>query len=853
MFRKQISFFTIFSLALLICISFFSLYYSIDVSAAGKPYVVVSERSSADGAQLLQGREFNAKIKQLVASSSKYTTQNSKIHKIVFMSQGEKKTAKGTNVESYLSGRGVTPGYDAYAYLEDSAVYIYTRANKFLFNANSDYMFYYLKLLTSVEFGNKTDSSNMVSASAMFESCYSIKKLDVSKLDVSSVSSFTSMFCDCESLESLDLRSWKTKCVNDMNRMFDSCLSIKSIQFGSGFDTSNVTDMSYMFLACRKLTSLDVSSFNTQNVHSFTMMFALCENLKNLDVSNFNTANAQDMRDMLSGCISLVSLDVSKFDTSNAADMSGMFSGCRSLKKLNVSNFDTSKTTTMYGIFYGCDELETIDISKWAVNDICDVDDMFRDCYRLKRIDAPKDLELEIDLPYTYYLDDNKDGVADSAKKYSKIVAASHTHRYIQEYDIDKFVIEYTPVFDYEGSAITPEVVVRNGETALKEGTDYSVKYSNNINSGKATVTVQGKGYYKNKVTKTFKIYARYLVDVTCSLSDNEMLYDGQEKQPLPTLKFNGKTLVKGTDYTVKYSDNINPGQGNATITGRGNFTGEVNLPFTIKMSVRDAHITLNESVFMYDGSEKKPSVTSVTVNGKTLEKRVDYRVVYSNNKNLGIGVVTVIGKGYYCDSASCSFKIIKGSGHTLDDGETFVSRSFNYTVTDSEDHELELVSCNQKLKEVVIPGTVKIGGVKYKVTSIGDKAFYKDTTIQSLTIPNSVQSIESYAFYGCTNLKKVRIGKGLEELGASCFRKCTKLEEITLPKSMDEIEKYAFKDCKRLKKLNINAKSVVDIEANAITGTSKKLVINVPNSLIQKYRKLFTGRIGFLRSMKII
>ncbi len=274
---------------------------------------------------------------------------------------------------------------------------------------------------------------------------------------------------------------------------------------------------------------------------------------------------------------------------------------------------------------------------------------------------------------------------------------------------------------------------------------------------------------------------------------------------------------------------------------------------FTKRKSIKEANITLNESVFAYDGSEKKPSVTSVVLDGKTLKKKVDYTVRYSNNTNIGIGVVTVTGKGNYCDSASCTFKIIKGSGHTLDEGETFVSKSFNFTVTDEEDHEVEVISLNKKTKNVAIPGTVKVAGVSYKVTSIGLKAFYKDTTIQSLIIPNTVETIENYAFYGCTQLKTVKVGKKVEEIGTSAFRKCNKLETLTLPKSMNEIGKNAFKDCKRLKKLTINANEVVDIEQNAITGTSKKLVINVPNNLIKKYKKEFTKKTGFLKTMKIV
>ncbi len=98
-----------------------------------------------------------------------------------------------------------------------------------------------------------------------------------------------------------------------------------------------------------------------------------------------------------------------------------------------------------------------------------------------------------------------------------------------------------------------------------------------------------------------------------------------------------------------------------------------------------------------------------------------------------------------------------------------------------------------------------------------------------------------------------MKIGNGLEEIGAGSFRKCTKLEEITLPKSLDEIERYAFYGCKRLKKLTINANAVVDIDAKAITGTSKKLIINVPNKFLKMYKKEFTQKTGFIKSMKLV
>ena len=74
-------------------------------------------------------------------------------------------------------------------------------------------------------------------------------------------------------------------------KMFYNRSKLTSIEFGSGFNTSNVTDMHELFRGCNKLTSLNVSSFNTSNVQRMDAMFYGCSGLTSLDVSNFNTSN----------------------------------------------------------------------------------------------------------------------------------------------------------------------------------------------------------------------------------------------------------------------------------------------------------------------------------------------------------------------------------------------------------------------------------------------------------------------------------------------------------------------------------------------------------------------------------
>ena len=123
---------------------------------------------------------------------------------------------------------------------------------------------------------------------------------------------------------------------------------------------NGVTNMTYMFYNCSKLTSIDLSGLNTSNVTDMNNMFGDCSSLITLDVSHFNTSNVTDMYSMFSCCSSLTSLDLSHFNTSNVTTMQHMFSSCSSLTTLDLSGWDTSNVTDMGVMFYGCSSLKTI-------------------------------------------------------------------------------------------------------------------------------------------------------------------------------------------------------------------------------------------------------------------------------------------------------------------------------------------------------------------------------------------------------------------------------------------------------------------------------------------------------------
>ncbi len=136
----------------------------------------------------------------------------------------------------------------------------------------------------------------------------------------------------------------------------------------------------------------------------------------------------------------------------------------------------------------------------------------------------------------------------------------------------------------YTGEPQTPAVTVKFKGKTLVAGTDYEVVgYENNTNAGNATVTVTGKGNFDaTEVAKTFTIQAKKLTDDMVTLASDTEPYTGSEIKPAVTVKDGETTLVEGTDYTVTYTDNVEPGIAKVAVAGIGNYKDTINKTFTI-------------------------------------------------------------------------------------------------------------------------------------------------------------------------------------------------------------------------------------------------------------------------------
>ena len=154
-------------------------------------------------------------------------------------------------------------------------------------------------------------------------------------------------------------KSFSTYTPTSLIGFFGNLTKMETITGLEYLNTEKVTDMSYMFNNCSKLTSLDVTKFNTANVTNMRYMFYSCSALLSLDVTKFNTANVTNMSRMFSSCSKLTSLDVSKFNTVNVTNMNRMFSSCQALTTIYASSkFVTTQVSSSSGMFYNCEKLK---------------------------------------------------------------------------------------------------------------------------------------------------------------------------------------------------------------------------------------------------------------------------------------------------------------------------------------------------------------------------------------------------------------------------------------------------------------------------------------------------------------
>jgi surface protein len=162
---------------------------------------------------------------------------------------------------------------------------------------------------------------------------------------------------------------------------------------GSGYEnpdfyeiiTKGGTDYSYLFYKRTINDTSFIESLDTSEVTNMSYIFSDCISLTSLDLSGWNTSNVTNMQRMFSGCTNLTIVDLSgNFDTSKNTDMSDFFYGCTLLQSINgIGTWNTSKLTTMYCAFQRCSNLTTLDLSSWDTSKVTNMSYTFSDDSKL--------------------------------------------------------------------------------------------------------------------------------------------------------------------------------------------------------------------------------------------------------------------------------------------------------------------------------------------------------------------------------------------------------------------------------------------------------------------------------------
>lgn len=238
--------------------------------------------------------------------------------------------------------------------------------------------------------------------------------------------------------------------------------------------------------------------------------------------------------------------------------------------------------------------------------------------------------------------------------------------------------------FSFDNTPKTPAVTIKDGGTVLAENTDYTVSYTDNTFVGTASVTLIGTGNYTGSVVKNYTITCEEISlstekSVSITKADEIKYYRFvPENSGTVQIYSMGRVDVSGAFYTdsmyeLTYCDDdgadrnfrmishVNAGRTYILKcwTWQNNEIGDFSVkiePYTIPKPLQNCTITLDQTVFTYDGKEKKPAVT--VKDGETVLGAEKYSVEYLDNVEAGTATAIVTGKSGYTGTVRLNFTI---------------------------------------------------------------------------------------------------------------------------------------------------------------------------------------------------
>ncbi len=321
----------------------------------------------------------------------------------------------------------------------------------------------------------------------------------------------------------------------------------------------------------------------------------------------------------------------------------------------------------------------------------------------------------------------------------------------------------------YTGNALTQNVTLlmnkgKADEKTLVLGTDYDIAYANNTKTGKATMTITGKGAYSGTVKKNFTVAKVNLKqagsDLTATFVETtqplEVPQDKSGAKPAVVVTYKETVLVQDKDFTVTYSGNKAVGtNANVTIKGIGNYTGvwKNALTFSIKAKdISDASITIAAEDMKYAANGKYRLKMAVYDNGVKLSSK-EYTAgaienitmikdEAGNDTQCGTATVTVTGAKNYTGTITVPVQIKKA---LITSAKVKVNGTYYY------DNGKQVCPPQDKLE-------VTIGGGKNKVTLTQGVDFVIVDYSNNTKTGNATVTIKGIGEYGGSKSTKFKI-----------------------------------------------------------------------------------------------
>ena len=608
--------------------------------------------------------------------------------------------------------------------------------------------------------------------------------------------------------------------------------NLKTIIGMNYLNTSEVTNMTYMFDKCSSLKSLNVS-FNMSKVHSLTGMFEDCSSLESLDLSGWNTSKVTDMSEMFSFCRSLKSLNVGGWNTANVLFMESMFQGCESLQELNLRHFNTSKVKDMSYMFNGCSSLITIYAgSGWSTAAVTNTNTMFNNCFNL------------VGGQGTTY------DVNHTGKEYAHIDGGPSNPGYFTDPNAPLAYACYTP-------SNTTLTFYYDTQRSSRSGTTYSLAPG---------ATTPGWVSDRTNLDVTRVVFDSSF-DAARPLSTYHWFYEMNYLESVDGMEYlntSNVTNMAGMFYDCHNLRDLDVSRWNtAKVTDMG---GLFELCSDLRSLDVDnwntSNVTNMKSMFAVCSNLRSLNLTRWNT-----EKVTDMEYMFFNcdalhtiNVHNGWSTAAVTkSTGMFIDCTS----LVGARGSTYDASHTDKSYAridggpggpgyFNHGY-DFEVNGIYYSKTNSLILNVVsgryncydgivkIPPTVNLGGITHVVEGIGPDAFYNCTDLDSVSIPGTVTSIGHHAFYNCSLLEHVTLSKWLTTIGDDAFHLCWNLRDITIPDNVEYIGVGAFMECSNLASVVIG-NSVTTIGQNAFDHCTSLTGVVIPNSVTTIGKKAFYG-----------